>query len=244
MTRRPPDRVGEAARNNALWCDAVCRVNDAPGAFHPSIWATPHAVPPFYPNAVTLTRDGVADQLAHVAELCAERRPFSVKDSYQTLDLRPLGFDVLFTATWLWREAETDAPATTALDWAIIAGGVELARWEAAWAGLPGEQRVAADARIFRPALLAQPGVCLLAGSRGGALIAVAAAHLTGDVVGLSNVFSAHVTAADLYPQVVAWASRRFPGRPLVGYERGEDLTAALSAGFRAIGGLRVWARE
>ena len=244
MTRRPPNRVKEAARNNALWCDAVCRANDAPGVFHPSIWVTRHAVPPFYPNAVTLTPDDAAGQIAHIAALCAERRRFSVKDSYEALDLRSLGFDVLFAATWLWREAGSATPLAPALHWTTIADAAGLERWEAAWSGLPGEQRVAAGERILRPALLAEPGVHLLAGSRGDEIIAVAAAHLTGEVVGLSNVFSARLAAAELYPEVVAWTSRRFPERPLVGYEHGEDLRAALTAGFRAIGGLRVWARE
>jgi hypothetical protein len=33
------------------------------------------------------------------------RRPgFSVKDSFVTLDLSGLGFDVLFEATWLWHD--------------------------------------------------------------------------------------------------------------------------------------------
>lgn len=245
LTRRPPNRVTEAARNNALWCDAVCRANGVPGAFHPSIWANPHAVPPYYPNAVTLTRDDTTDQLARVAELVAGRQQFSVKDSYQSLDLRPLGFDVLFEATWLWREAGAAFPtAATTLDWSIVTDAAGLERWEAAWAGLPSEQRVATNDRIFHPALLAEPGVYLVTGSRDAQIVAVAAANLTGEVVGLSNVFSAHVAATDLYPEVVAWLSRHFPDRPLVGYEHGEDLTAALTAGFQTTGELRVWARE
>jgi hypothetical protein len=32
-----------------------------------------------------------------------------------------------------------------------------------------------------------------------------------------------------------------FPGRPLVGYERSDDLTAALAGGFQTTGELRVW---
>jgi hypothetical protein len=34
-----------------------------------------------------------------------------------------------------------------------------------------------------------------------------------------------------------------FPGRPLVGYERGDALTAALDGGFVPIGELGVWLR-
>ena len=32
-----------------------------------------------------------------------------------------------------------------------------------------------------------------------------------------------------------------YPGLPLVGYERGDDLTAMTALGFRPTGALRVW---
>jgi hypothetical protein len=44
---------------------------------------------------------------------------------------------------------------------------------------------------------------------------------------------------AELADVVGAW----FPGRPLVGYERGEALDAALAGGFAPVGDLRVWVR-
>jgi len=34
-----------------------------------------------------------------------------------------------------------------------------------------------------------------------------------------------------------------FPGRAIVGYERGEDLIGAKQGGFTAVGELRVWVR-
>jgi hypothetical protein len=42
---------------------------------------------------------------------------------------------------------------------------------------------------------------------------------------------------------VIASAAARFPGLPLVGYERGADLAHALDAGFTTIGPLIVWQR-
>ena len=36
-------------------------------------------------------------------------------------------------------------------------------------------------------------------------------------------------------------AGEIFPGFPLVGYERGYELTAAHQAGFETVGPLRVW---
>ena len=73
--------------------------------------------------------------------------------------------------------------------------------------------------------------------------MAVAAANQTGEVVGLSNVFAPALEAATVWTEVVAYVEQLFPGRPLVGYERGDDLTLARQAGFQPIGKLRVWAR-
>lgn len=249
MTDNNIHRAIQAARNNALWCDAVCRANDAPGEFHPSIWLNRHAVPPFYSNAVTLTAGGAAQQVALIAELAAARRSFSVKDSFSALDLRPLGFHILFEATWLWRAADLPAlGAPPGLSWSVVRDAAALGRWEAAWAGLHAGQLVADHERIFRRPLLAEPGVALLAGERDGAVIAVAAANLTGDadgqVAGLSNVFAPPDAVETAWAGAIAFAAGLFPGRPLAGYERGDDLTLARSMGFAPCSELCVWTRH
>jgi hypothetical protein len=259
-----------AARNNAHWCDAVCRANGAPGEFRDAIWLNRHAVPPFYSNAVTLTPGDAAEQLALIGELAADRTAFSVKDSFATLDLRSLGFEVLFEATWLWMTAD-GRPRTAdsgqwsvdsgqwavsskqrsavggqwldELAWSAVTDEAGLARWEAAWAGLHSGRLVPDGERVFRPALLAEPGVAFLAGARRGEVVAVAAVNLTGEVVGLSNVFAPEEVAGEAWAGALALAGDLFPGRPLVGYEWGDDLARALSAGFEPIGDLRVWAR-
>ncbi len=236
--------IDQAAKNNARWCDAVCRANGAPGEFHTAIWLNRHRVPPFYPNAVTLTPGGAAGQLARIAEVCAARRAFAVKDSFAALDLRPLGLDVLFEATWIHRPAGLAAPdMPDNWTWSVISGAGALARWEAAWAGTPNGS-IADSERIFRPALLETPGVAFLAGLRGGRIAAVAAVNRTGEVAGLSNVFAPDEAPATVWAGAVALAVRLFPGRPLVGYERDDDLVAARAAGFEPLGPLRVWARD
>jgi hypothetical protein len=39
----------------------------------------------------------------------------------------------------------------------------------------------------------------------------------------------------------VVLAAQEFPSCPIVGYERGEDLDAAIETGFDDLAGLRVW---
>jgi len=282
------------AHNNALWCDAVCRAHGLPGEFLAGLWLNRQPVPRFYSNAITLSPKDPAGQRAWVAHLMTRRPHFSVKDSFAALDLSSLGFDVLFEATWLWRDPvhstfgsglhlledgaeqvrrtpesathrgeeqvrrtpesathrgeeqvrRTPESAThRALDWSVVKDAAGLARWEAAWAGLHEGEVVPGSERIFRRGLLHEPGVALLAGAREGQIVAVAAANQTGDVVGLSNVFAPAEDEAAVWAGVVGFAAALFPGRPLVGYERGDDLAQARAAGFRPVGPLRVWAR-
>lgn len=237
------DHAARAALNNARWSDAVCRAHGRPGEFRPALWLNRQVAPPFYSNVVTLTPDNHAAQLAAIDELSATRSAFSVKDSFATLDLRARGFDILFEATWLWRQATVPAPDAQALSWAAVMDETGLARWETVWKGLGDGQAVAAAERVFPPALLAEPGVVLLTGLRDGRIVAVAALNLTGDVAGVSNVYSAAEDADLCWAGTVAFAAQRFPGLPLAGYERGDDRERALRVGFQAAGPLRVWAR-
>lgn len=230
------------AGNNALWCDAVCRAHDIPGEFHPALWRNRHTVPPFYSNAVTLRLDAETEQMALIRELAGERAAFSVKDSFARLDLRSLGFAILFEAMWLWRDAGHPAPPDpSGLVWSVVDDAARLAAWEAAWAGLHTGQAVPEADRVFRPAILAEPGLSLLAGERDGRIAAVAAANLTGQVVGVSNVFAPAAEAAACWAGVVAFVARLHPGQALVGYERGDDLAHALAVGFQTIAPLQVW---
>ncbi len=60
-------------------------------------------------------------------------------------------------------------------------------------------------------------------------------AHLSGDVVGLSNL------TGGAWPEAVNAIAAAFPGRPIVGYESGDDLAGAHRVGFVSTGALRVW---
>lgn len=240
-----------AARNNAAWCDAVCRSHGLPGTFGADAWTSPRRTPPLYPDAVTLGPDGVS-AAALVAAVDTGSPGCSVKDSFAALDLGPEGFRVLFEAQWIHRPA--GAPVTASgppLEWSEVAGAGELRQWEAAWAD--GE-----PPGLFRPDLLAG-GTVFLAGRAGsddggtaggtraaggstGRIVAGAVAHRTGDVVGVSNLFARDgASAGSAWAGVLTAVAARRPDLPVVGYESGDDLDAALRAGFTTLGPLRVW---
>ncbi|MFD9406869.1 hypothetical protein ACFWBN_07565 [Streptomyces sp. NPDC059989] len=220
-----------AARNNAEWCDAVCRGHGPRGEFTPDAWTSAHPTPPLYPDAVTLTPDASAAALLAGID-AGSPGGRSVKDSFAVLDLAGDGFEVLFEAQWIHHPAPKAAPS--GLEWSEVSTAGELAEWEAAW---DGEESTG----LFHPAL---PGsdIVFLAGRAGGRIVAGAAANRTGPVVGVSNLFAhddADVDAA--WAGVLSGIAARWPGLPIVGYEHGDDLDAALRNGFTAIGPLRVW---
>lgn len=241
-------KVQQAAHNNALWCNTVCRAHGIPGEFHAHLWLNHHRVPRFYPNVVTLSSaEGLAEQQAALQALIAEGKldSFAVKDSFCTLDLAPLGFHLLFEATWLWRAPSPPEPMTAfdEIQWAIIHQPPELARWETAWNGL-ADDSATLPARIFPASLLDDEDLVFIAAYREGQIVAGAIANRTGEGVGLSNVFTPPLEVSHFWAGCVTLAGQAFPGQPLVGYERGEELIMARERGFEALGPLRVWAWE
>jgi hypothetical protein len=208
----------DAARNNALWCDAVCRARGIPTAFSDDVWTALRRSPPYYPDAVTLTAGATADQVLRDIDTSAG---CSVKDSFATLDLSGHGFRVLFDAEWIRRDAAPAPPGEPA--WTPVRDPADFGRWDV------GD--------VFRPALLTEPGVIFLAGPDGGVI-----ANRTGDVVGLSNLVARG--DIDAWAEAVHAITSHHPGLPIVGYESGDDLAAAGRAGFVRTGPLRIWIKD
>ncbi len=239
-------RAEQAAHNNARWCDTICRTHGSPGEFLDDLWLCRRATPRFYPNVVTLSRTrGSAAQLAHIQELMAAEiaSGWAVKDSFCSLDLAPLAFQLLFEAAWIWRSPALPAPddALAGIRWASVRHPLELAAWETAWSGPPADDRSSGLPRIFLPALLADDTIAFTAAYQGQQIIAGAIVNRTESVVGLSNVFGPADNAAQIWAGCVAAAIDAFPGLPLVGYEGGRDLAVAQALGFEVLEPLRVW---
>jgi hypothetical protein len=73
-------------------------------------------------------------------------------------------------------------------------------------------------------------------------IVAGAVARLGSGTVDVSNVWVAPGNHLD-WAELAGVVGVTFPGRPLVGYERGDALSAALDGGFVPVGELRVWIR-
>lgn len=220
--------MGLAARNNAEWCDIVCRTHATPTSLDRDVWVSLWRSPPWYPDAVTL-----ADPLlvARVLDRIDDTAGCSVKDSFASLDLSGAGFRVLFEAAWIWRDPQPPAAA----GWKAVRTPDELRAWAGAHSG--GD--------VFRPALLDHPDVAvLLACGADGSPAAGVIANRSASVVGFSNLFSTSGDTDEVWRGAPAAVSAAFPGLPLVGYESGDSLAAARRAGFVSLGPLRVWLKD
>jgi hypothetical protein len=217
----------DAVRNNAEWCEAMCRAHGGGGVYNRWAWTSACRTPPLYPDAVTLLPD---TDLADILDAIDTSEGCSVKDSFACLDLSSAGFEPIIQAHWIERPAGRPTPPPPT-PWTAVSTARELAEWATAWNGEP--------TGLFHPELLSHPAIRVLAARRGGAIVAGAVVNHSGPVTGVSNLFAVD---GDLDG---AWAGAlsALPDRRVVGYETGLALAAALRLGFTRTGPLRVWLR-
>jgi hypothetical protein len=231
---RPPS-VATAARNNAAWCDLMCRAHGSGGTFDAHTWSTPIRSPRYYPDAVTLDAEANVDDLLTRVDTAAG---CSIKDSFATLDLAPAGFRVLFDADWIFRPPAPASSPGGSRAWTRVTDRRELGEWESAWA-VPGDTTT-----LSRGAILDDPNVFVLAGRAAGEIAEGAMLYRAAHVVGVSNVFTRDRDLDAVWNAVVRAASVHCPGEAIVGYESGADLAAARLRGCVALGPLRVWVND
>jgi hypothetical protein len=242
---RTPDRISLAARNNALWCDAVARSHGVDGTFDDEAWTAPTRTPPYYPDAVTLSPE--AEEYAVLARV-DDSDGCSIKDSWARLDLSLEDFARLVVGEWVWLDPATPLPdlgGAGARTWQRVTTADELTAWVHAWSSDPEA------AAILRPSLLGEPGVHVLAAQAADGpdgpdrsdrpIVAGAIVHVTGEVAGLGNIFARDGDEHRAWREAAAAAREVAGGIPLVGWEAGASVDAAVAAGCERLGPLTVW---
>lgn len=219
-----------AARNNADWYAMMFDVHGL--RYHRSeiAFLATDTPPPYHSWMTTL--DPTADRaLLELVLQHLDRPGFGLKDGFHCLELSPHGLIELFSATWIWAGTVRTASAT---GWTRITSADDLLRWEAAWkdGGSPSDQRQ------FPDAILRRPDVFIWGRTTADGFDAGAVVNLSSDCVGLSNCFG-----RGAFPAAATLCAQLAQDLPVVGYERGDDLRAALDSGFEATGLLRIWCK-
>ncbi|GAA2745412.1 hypothetical protein GCM10009868_26790 [Terrabacter aerolatus] len=230
------DRIALAAHNNALWCDAVARSHGVACTTDELAWTASTRTPPYYPDAVTLSPEaGEYDVLARVddSDGC------SVKDSWSRLDLSMEDFARLVVGEWVWLDPSATLPAASGEPWTRVDSPALMAQWVRAWASDPDAEA------ILRPSLLDEPGVHVL-GARASEepdapFVTGAVVNVTGQVAGLGNVFARDGDVERAWRSATTAARAVVGGLPLVGWEAGASVEAAVAVGCERLGPLSVW---
>jgi hypothetical protein len=201
----------------------VCFAHGTVGRFLVHTWVNAEPVPRFYPNVVTLTTGDadIEEQRQAVRILQKSHLPgrWAVKDSFGTLDIGRLGFEVLLEANWIRKAHPKAATMVSGLAW----------------------ERVKAGSSDFPAALFSDDNFAMFAAKRDGTVVAGGTFYRSDGVVGLSNVIAESDDEPAVWRDLASLAAATFPGFPLVGYESGDELAAAKKAGFEVGDPLRVW---
>lgn len=227
------DKVSKLVANNAAWIHEASSALGIKGEFTPSLWQNFHDMPPIFPNADTLGGTE-AEQLSAIQALVDKRsgKIVAVKDAWARLDLAPLGFEPLFEATWLYREAvliekvagihvERVSTPEALRDFAIGCNGEELAD-------------------VYSPALL-RPDIVWILAKEGETILGGITAFASNGLNGLNNLFAADKTIENA---LIREGINAFPDLPACDYTGEENTSVYLDLGFERVGKLRVWLRH
>ena len=220
-----------AAQNNAEWCHTFCGTHGVVGRFRAAFWSSPVRAPPLYPDAVTLRPEITVERVLAGIDT---NEGCGVKDSFASLDLSADGFRPLFRAEWVVRKP-AEGRHQSAPGWSPTTTEAELREWEATSGEVPG------GSNFFRPALLEDKRVAVLAGHDGDRIVAGGIANRSAAVIGLSNVFDVAGDLESAWASVAAAAAALWGDMPIVSYDLGDSLDAAHGAGFDSVGELAVW---
>jgi hypothetical protein len=219
-------RLRSAVDASIGWYEDLFTLHGVGSVLDGGLFSASGPPPPLHSDAVVVEPEVTADSV--LARLDG-RAHGGVKDSFAAMDLSGEGMDLLFAATWIFREA-AQRPATTG--WTVVTSVDELAEWTAQHD----------TAQVLLPPLLDRAHFRILARREGGRIVAGAVARLGSGIVDVSNAYAVPGHELD-WAELARAVGGHFPDRPLVGYERGDALTAARDGGFVPVGDLRVWVR-
>ena len=222
-------RLRSAVDASVGWYEDICTLHGVGSILVDGVWSALDPPPPLHSDAVVVEPAVPADR---VLMRLKGREHGGLKDSFATMDLSGEGMDLLFSATWIHREGGQGRGRAAPTEWSAVTTVSGLAEWT-------GQHDTG---EVLLPPLLRRGHFRILARRVDGRIVAGAVARLGSGVVDVSNVYAVPGHAVD-WAELAGVVGEYFPGRPMVGYERGDDLAAALDGGFVPVGELRVWIR-
>ena len=222
-------RLRAAVDASVGWYEDLCALHGVGSTLVDGLWRALTPPPPLHSDAVvvepTVTREQVLGALDG-------RTHAGFKDSFSTIDLSHWRMEVLFAATWLYRPPDAEQSLAAQRNWTVITDVAGLTDWTSHHD----------TSGVLLPGLLDRAHFKVLAKYQSGQIVAGAVARLASGVVDVSNVYAIRGERVD-WVELAHEINSLFPGRPMVGYERSDELSGAVEAGFIPVGDLRVWVR-
>lgn len=229
--------MAKAILNNNDLYEAVFSTHNVKTHQNDSIWYCLEKTPPLYSNIVTVSEDWQPNEIFRTIEANLKIEKWSIKDSFNRLDLREYGFEKLFDASWIYLEAASFKPlkADSELICKIVESGEELSNWRIAW---DADEKL--GKQIFNAKILDDPNVFFIAGFDGKKIVSGCLINKTADVLGVSNFFAPD-KSLKYWSEIIDFAFVSIEAADIVGYERKDLANELQSLGFETIGDLTVW---
>jgi hypothetical protein len=224
-------RLRRAVDASVGWYEDIFALHGIASRLEGGIWSAVGPPPPLHSDAVVVEPSVTVDRVLAVLE---DRQHAGFKDSFASFSAADTGMELLFAASWIHATARPSAKASAdeASAWTAVSSAAELAEWT-------GHHDTS---EVLLPPLLERAHFRILVKRAGSEMVSGAVARLGSGVVDISNAWAAPGQQLD-WTELAGVVAAAFPGRDLVGYETGDDLEAAIAAGFEPVGDLRIWVR-
>ena len=216
-----------AARNHADWSELIAQSLRISTTRTDDLWAADVPMPQGHSDVVLLRPHADPDWGAIRNAMSG----LSVVDSFADQELTEYGFEPVFEAEWIALDQVGDGASGASDGWQRVSRE-RFPDWLAEHGSL----------NELEPAILDVAEVAVLESVVDGRFVAGAILHSSDGVIGLHDVFLGDGNRVDAWRSLAGLAHNRFGHAPLVGFEPAATVAAPLSAGFRVVGPMRVWA--
>lgn len=237
------DKQKLASNNNLALYQAVFASHNKTLEHNDGIYFLPVKTPPLYSNLATRSEDWQPDDVFQQIDKLAKEESWddwSIKDSFQCLDLTKFGFEKLFDAQWIYLESGHFSAAETSdpVDFKVVKSEDDLQLWIEVWG-----EGVELGNQIYNKALVENSDVLFIVGYVENKPKHVALLNKSEDVIGVSNFFVPEKTEA-AWSSLVSFIQNHFGTKDIVGYEDAETVSKIKSVGFEPVGDLTVWLKK
>lgn len=206
------------------------------------IYYTAERTPPLYSNLATRSPEWMPEEIFGEIDKHYNEQSWSdwsIKDSFQCLDLTKHGFEKLFDSQWLYLESNTFTPQNNeGIRFEIVTDSDGLQRWIETWG-----EGVELGNSIYKPELLEDDSVYFVIGYKDTKPDCVALLNKSDDVIGVSNFFVPDDTVSK-WSSLVSFIYSEIEVRDVVGYEDAETLEKISVLGFESVGNLTIWLKK